>query len=445
MDLSPSHLLDLYRRGELKPSDLIRRVLERLHHESQEGVWTFRADPEKVLAAAEALDRRLHQIDELPLFGLPFSVKDCIDVAGEPTSAACPEFTYTATASNPVVEAALAAGAIYIGKTNLDQFATGLVGVRSPYGIARNPHNPRYIPGGSSSGAAVSVATGTSSFALGTDTGGSGRVPASYCGVTGLKPAPGALSRRGMVSACRSFDTISIYTQTPADALLVLRQLAAFDREDPFSLRDYALEGSGRTVLRVATPRPDQLEFFGNPETERLFGQALEKAGRVFGPVAAIDFSPFLAVNPLMFKGPFVAERDVSVGEFLERHPGVGVEAVRNLILGSRQYSAADAYRALYQVQESKRRAEALWEQYDALLVPTVGTLFTVEQALADPYQPSFANGYYTNYANPLGLAAVAFPHAQTVDGVPYGVTLVGPARREPDLVRLATAFMEAN
>src|SRR5690606_23042736 len=240
-------------------------------------------------------------------------------------------------------------------------------------------------------------------------------------------------------------DTISVYTKTPADALLVLQQLVAYDREDPFSTRDYSLESRGRTTFRVATPNQNQLEFFGNSETERLFGQALAKAERAFGPISPIDFSPFLAVNPLMFKGPFVAERDVSVGEFLDHNPGAGVEAVRNLIIGSRQYSAADAYRALYLVQESKRKIESVWEHYDALLVPTVGTLFTVEQALADPYQPSFANGYYTNYANPLGLAAVAFPHAYTRDGVPYGVTLLAPARREAELVQMATAFMQTH
>lgn len=447
MDISPRHLRAAYRNGALKPSDVAAHVLSRLTDADQSGVWISTAEPESVIAAARALDERLGEIDRLPLYGLVFSVKDCIDVAGEQTTSACPEFAYVAKDTSPVVADAIAAGAIYLGKTNMDQFATGLVGVRSPYGIARNPHNPDYIPGGSSSGAAVSVATGTSSFAFGTDTGGSGRVPASYCGVTGFKPAPGAFSQRGMVYACRSFDTISLYTRDPGDGYEVYRVLARRDPEDCFSPENFAgwteQERPARR-LKIATPRVDQLEFFGNPETERLFADALHRLRQLDLPIVPVDFAPFTSINDLMFFGPFLAERDVSVGAFLDAHPEAGVRIVRDLVLGSRKFSAADAYRAFYEVKDVQRGLRDFWDAHDALVVPTVGTILSIEDVARDPLTANFNNGYYTNYANPLGLAAIAVPNAMTRAGVPYGVTFLAPAGRERLLANLACAFTAA-
>ncbi|WP_256805993.1 amidase family protein [Bradyrhizobium sp. Bra64] len=447
MNLAPSHLRVAYRSGEFKPSGVAAHVLSRLNDADQSGVWISTANPESVMAAARALDARIGEIDALPLYGLVFSVKDCIDVAGEQTTSACPEFAYLAKDTSPVVADAIAAGAIYVGKTNMDQFATGLVGVRSPYGVARNPHNPDYIPGGSSSGAAVSVATGTSSFAFGTDTGGSGRVPASYCGVTGFKPAPGAFSQRGMVYACRSFDTISLYTQQPDDAYDVYRVLARHDPDDCFSPVEFAgwtEQASPPRPLKVATPRVDQLKFFGNTETERLFGDALHRLRQLDLPVAPVDFSPFTSINDLMFFGPFLAERDVSVGAFLDVNPDAGVRIVRDLVIGSRKFTAADTYRALYEVREVQRSLREFWETHDALVVPTVGTILSIADVARDPLTSNFNNGYYTNYANPLGLAAIAVPNAVTGAGVPYGVTFLAPAGRERLLTDLACAFMEA-
>lgn len=447
MDISPRHLRAAYRSGALKPSEVAAHVLSRLTDADQSGVWISMAKPESVLAAARALDARVNEIGELALYGLIFSVKDCIDVAGEQTTSACPEFAYVAKDTSPVVADAIAAGAIYLGKTNMDQFATGLVGVRSPYGIARNPHNPDYIPGGSSSGAAVSVATGTSSFAFGTDTGGSGRVPASYCGVTGFKPAPGAFSQRGMVYACRSFDTISLYTQTPGDGYDVYRALARHDSEDCFSPVEFdgwTEQASPARPVRIATPRQDQLKFFGNEETEKLFGGALRKLRQLEMSIASADFSPFTSINDLMFFGPFLAERDVSVGAFLDANPDAGVKIVRDLVVGSRKFSAADTYRALYRVREVKRSLREFWQTHDALVVPTVGTVLRIDDVARDPLTANFNNGYYTNYANPLGLAAIAVPNAVTGAGVPHGVTFLAPAGRERLLTDLACAFMGA-
>lgn len=447
MDISPRHLRAAYRNGALKPSDVVAHVLSRLTDADQSGVWISTAEPENVTAAARALDERIGEIDGLPLYGLVFSVKDCIDVAGEQTTSACPEFAYVATDTSPVVADAIAAGAIYVGKTNMDQFATGLVGVRSPYGIARNPHNPEYIPGGSSSGAAVSVATGTSSFAFGTDTGGSGRVPASYCGVTGFKPAPGAFSQRGMVYACRSFDTISLYARDPGDGYDVYRVLARRDPADGFSPMDFAgwtEQASPARPLKIAMPRVDQLKFFGNPETDRLFGDALHRLRRLDLPITPVDFAPFTSINDLMFFGPFLAERDVSIGAFLDAHPDAGVKIVRDLVLGSRKFSAADAYRALYEVKDVQRGLRDFWDAQDALVVPTVGTILSIDDVARDPLTSNFNNGYYTNYANPLGLAAIAVPNAMTGAGVPYGVTFLAPAGRERLLADLACAFVAA-
>lgn len=447
VDLSPSSLRQRYRSGDLKPSDVVAHVLQRLGDDDQQATWISTVGPDEVLARARALDDRIDEIASLPLYGLVFGVKDCIDVAGQMTTSACPEFAYRADVTSPVVAKALEAGALYIGKTNLDQFCTGLVGVRSPYGVPRNPHNPDYIPGGSSSGAAVSVATGTASFGLGTDTGGSGRVPASYCGVTGLKPAPGCLSRRAVVAACRTIDTISIYAKWPEDAYRVLEVLAEFDPLDPFSDPHYRVDDwtpAEPTSPRIAVPRESDLAFFGNSETAALFGRAQRLAGQVLGRVSAVSYELFREINQLMFAGPLVAERDVSLGQFFDAHPEAGVDAVRQLVLGSRSQSAADAYRAHYRIVEARLEMETFWTRHDLLLLPTVGTLYTVEQALANPFEPSFNNGYYTNFANPLGLSAISVPFAVTACGVPYGITLVAPAGAEAYLSRVAQQFTEA-
>ncbi|MBS0219643.1 MAG: allophanate hydrolase [Proteobacteria bacterium] len=446
-DISPTTLRNAYRNGDLLPSDVIAHVLSRLKDVDQAGVWISTIGPGRAMSAARTLDTKISEIDMLPLYGVIFSVKDCIDVAGVPTTAACPEFAYTPHDSSPVVKRALAAGALFVGKTNLDQFCTGLVGVRSPYGVPRNPHNPDYITGGSSSGAAVSVATGTSSFALGTDTGGSGRVPASYCGITGLKPAPGALSRRGMIYACRSFDTISVYARAPEDAFHVLEELAAFDPEDGLSDPNYAIDRIAPSAAsayhcRLAVPQPSDLRFFGNKEVEDLFHKVLGSVRTRFHHVDEVDFSAFTAINDLMFFGPFLAERDASVGSFLTQHPDAGLPLIRRMILDSRRFSAADAYRAQYLVADTKARLRPFWARYDALFLPTVGTVLTLKQVADDPLTPNFNNGYYTNFANPLGLAAVSVPSAVTVAGVPHGVTFVAPAGGERLLTSLAAAFL---
>lgn len=447
MDISPAVLRSRYRSREIKPSDVMEYVLGRLHDDDQANVWISLVDADRAIKAAQELDDRIDEIEDLPLYGTILSVKDCVDVAGIPTTAACPAFSYVPQVSSPVVDRLLAAGALYIGKTNMDQFATGLVGVRSPYGIPTNPHNPAYIPGGSSSGAAVSVATGTSSIALATDTGGSGRVPASYCGIVGLKPGPGALSGRGMVHACRSFETLSFFSRSPVDAYTALRVSCAHDPLDGFSTRDYRcspvdMEKAPENELRIAAPSPGNRKYFGNGETQQLFEYALRRIEEISGAVETVDYSLFDKVNQLMYFGPLVAERDLAVGEFLRAHPDKVLPVVRDLILGSDQWSAKDAYRAHYEIADARAELDLFWRNYDVFVVPTVGTLVTVQQVLAEPLQHNFNNGYYTNFANPLGMAAVSVPGGVTGVGVPYGVTFLGPSQSEGMLVRLAEVFL---
>ncbi|MGK0231769.1 MAG: allophanate hydrolase, partial [Gammaproteobacteria bacterium] len=313
MDYSISFLNSEYRAGRLSPSQVLEQILERLTDEDQSNVWISTVDKVKARERAALLDSLIDGIDSLPLYGLPFSVKDNIDVEGEPTTAACPEFEYMASSSAVVVQLAIDAGALYIGKTNLDQFATGLVGVRSPYGIPRNPHNEKYIPGGSSAGAGVSVSTGMVSFAFGTDTGGSGRIPASYNGIVGMKPAPGQLSRRGLVYACRSIDTPTIFANTASDSMEVFNSVAKPDELDPFCIAhgEKVAADMASAALRLGVPETKQLKFFDNAETEVLFDGAVAHLTDILGKPATVDFDVLTQLNDLMFFGSLLAERDV--------------------------------------------------------------------------------------------------------------------------------------
>ncbi|MEM7522207.1 MAG: allophanate hydrolase [Pseudomonadota bacterium] len=444
MDLSIDALREAYETGRTTPLEVVEFVLSRLDDADQESVWISVVDHASALARAAALGERIGSIDQLPLYGLPFSVKDNIDVEGQPTTAACPAFGYVAKTSAHVVAEALAAGAIYIGKTNLDQFATGLVGVRSPYGVPRNPFNPDYIPGGSSSGAGVSVSTGVVSFAFGTDTGGSGRVPASYNAITGLKPAPGQLSRRGLVFACRTIDTPTIFAKSGGDAKRVFDVVSSFDPRDPYAIMPGPAVHASSRAARIAAPRAADLKFFGNAETEAFFANALAQAESAFCAIARADFTQFTRLNDLMFFGPLLAERDASIGAFVSENEGACDPNVSALVLGSRSMSAADAYRAQYQIADAKVETSVFWESHDVLMVPTVGDILKTADVKAEPLKLNFNNGYYTNFANPLGLVAVATPFAMNAEGVPWGVTFLAKPEFTDDLLGLADAFSAA-
>ncbi|MEK6709223.1 MAG: allophanate hydrolase [Nitrospinota bacterium] len=448
-----STLRSLYGSGALKPGEVLRAVLARIARQGDDKVWISRPPDAEVLRRAGELEARLSQrgaqraLAELPLLGLPFAVKDNIDAAGLPTTAACPAYAYLPRRTATAVERLLAAGAVLVGKTNLDQFATGLVGVRSPYGTPRNPFDGRYIPGGSSSGSGVAVSAGLVSFALGTDTAGSGRVPAGFLNVVGLKPTRGLVSATGVVPACRSLDCVSVLALTVPDALGALRVMAGEDPEDPYSRP--APAGCFETAaplrgLRVGVPRPDQRDFFGDREAGRLFASGVQRLAELGPRVTEVDFEPFRETAELLYGGPWVAERLAAIEAFLAKSPEALHPVTREIIEGGRRYSAADAFRAMYRLEALRRRTAPCWREMDALAVPTSGTIYTAAEVEADPIRTNTNLGRYTNFANLLDLSAIAVPNGMDGRGLPGGITFLAPAFREGLLCALGEAFQRA-
>jgi len=418
-----------YAAGTLRPSQLVGAILERIARRGKDPTWIELAPRAALEHQAAELERR--GAAGLPLYGIPFAIKDNIDCQGLRTTAACREFAYRPEASAAVVERLVSAGAIPIGKANLDQFATGLVGVRSPYGVPANSFNPEYIPGGSSSGSAVAVAAGLVSFSLGTDTAGSGRIPAAFNNIVGLKPTRGLLSTRGVVPACRSLDCVSIFGLTAGDTAAVLRVAHGFDAADPFSRRAApparALPRSF-AGLRFGVPRDEQLQFFGDPETPGLFQKMLRRLEDLGGERRTVDFAPFLETARLLYDGPWVAERYVAIREFIERNPKALHPVTAAIIGGAKNFSANDAFAAYYRLKELQRRAAPVWDEIDILVTPTAGTIYRVDELEAEPVKLNSNLGYYTNFMNLLDLAAIAVPAGFLGDGLPFGVTLVAPA-----------------
>jgi allophanate hydrolase len=398
--------------------------------------WIFHAPEADVRARRRELAALSpHERAALPLFGKTFAVKDNIDVAGWPTTAGCPAFAYVAERSAFVVERLLAAGAILVGKTNLDQFATGLAGTRSPYGIPENPVDPRSIPGGSSSGSAVAVARGLVDFALGTDTAGSGRVPAACTGIVGLKPTHGLISTAGIVPACASLDCVAIFARTIAEAAAVFDVAAAFDPRDPYARRAAAASPAPDAI---AVPRAGQRTFCGDAEAERSFDRTLEALASSGFALVEIDFAPFAEAAALLYDGPFLAERVAAVGDFIAAHPGDVHPVTRAVIEGGRRYSAVDLFRAQERLRVLRRTIAPVFARAAALLVPSIPTLYRVDELLADPFTPNANLGTYTNFVNLLDLSAIAVPSDTYPDGRPIGVTLIAPAFAEPTLIALA-------
>lgn len=406
-----------------------------------------------VLSAAEVEPylARLDGVDptSLPLYGVPFAIKDNIDLAHIPTTAACPEFAYTPDQSAFVVRQLLAAGAVPVGKTNLDQFATGLNGTRSPYGACQNAHNPAFISGGSSSGSGVAVAKGSVSFALGTDTAGSGRVPAAFNGLIGLKPSLGLLSATGVLPACRSVETPSILALTVADAQAVLGVAAAFDEGDAYSrpAQPLGVDFSGGP-FRFGVPRDEDLDFFGNEAAAALFADAVQRLESLGGTAVTIDLTPFLAVARLLYEGPWVAERYVAIQGFIDAQPEAVFAPVRSIIEGGRGKTAAEAFAGAYQLKALRRVCDRVWNEVDCLLTPTAGTIYRIDEMQADPIRLNANLGRYTNFVNLLDQCAVAVPAGVLASGdakgLPWGVTLGAPAHKDLALLRLADRFHRA-
>ncbi len=427
-------LLAAYASGDSTPTGVVRALLS--HLDTHAGIWISRFDDRRILARAADLEKTGPA--GRPLYGIPFAVKDNIDVAGLPTTAACPEFRYEPEVNAPVVQRLLDAGAICIGKTNLDQFATGLVGVRSPYGVPENPFGSGFIPGGSSSGSAVAVARGLVAFALGTDTAGSGRVPAAFNNLFGWKPTRGLLSTRGVVPACRSLDCVSVFADSADDLQRISRVVAAFDPEDPFA-RNLPLQPR-RAAQIVGIPRADQLEFFGDEGYAACWQEAVNALEARGLTVVEIDFSPFLEAAKLLYEGPWVAERYLATRELLDRDPDALLPVTRTIIENGRNGSAADAFAAQYRLAVLKRRSEAVWQEIDVLCTPTTGTIYTLAEIELNPVQLNSLLGTYTNFMNLLDLSGVAVPAGSRPDGMPFGVTYAAPAFDDLTLLALAGA-----
>jgi len=438
-DLSIAHLREGFLTRRLNPTQLIDRVLAAADRAHSRNVWITRLTRDEVMEYVRVIEKR--RIDELPLYGVPFVIKDNIDLGGVPTTAGCPEFAYVPRRSATVVQKLLDAGAIPLGKTNLDQFATGLVGVRSPYGACRNSFNDEYISGGSSAGSAVAVASGLASFSLGTDTAGSGRVPAAFNNILGLKPSLGRLSTQGVVPACRSIDCVSIFALTAEDAATVLAVAEGFDAADPYSSPSRNRGIGGR---RFGVPRRDQLQFFGDAEYSRAFDDALRRLETLGCTRVEIDFAPFLEAARLLYEGPRVAERFAAVGGFLEANPAAGLSVTRQIILAGKRPTAAAAFESEYRLKSLKRAAEQVWSQVDLILTPTAGTIYPIASVEVDPIQLNTNLGYYTNFMNLFDLAGVAVPAGFRQDGMPFGVTLVGPNSSDYGLLALAARLHRA-
>jgi allophanate hydrolase len=424
--------------------DIARQTLASIaaYEAIQPAVWITRAAEAEVIAAAQAVDERIAAGERLPLAGVPFAVKDNIDVAGLPTTAACPAFAYRPAASAPVVERLKAAGAVVVGKTNLDQFATGLVGSRSPYGACAAVHNRDFISGGSSSGSAVAVAAGLVPFALGTDTAGSGRVPAALNGLVGLKPTKGRWSPRGVVPACRSLDCVTVFTRDVSDAALIDAVAEGFDPVEPFSRRAPAQDAPVIGArFRLGVPRADQLVWFGDAASPRLFEQALARVRAMGAEPVEVDVAPLLAAARLLYGGPWVAERTAAVESLLLSSPASIHPVVREIVLGGRPVTAVDVFRGQYELAAFQRAADSMWESIDVLFLPTTPTTYRLREVLAEPLALNANLGAYTNFVNLLDMSAIAVPAGFRDDATGFGVTFVAPAWADRALLDLARRY----
>ena len=427
------------------PRELLLALQQRLDAERVDGVWISRAEHRQLAFQLDALEMRAAQhadraaaLKAMPLFGVPFGVKDNIDVAGFATTAACPAYAYDAVRHAGVVARLVEAGAVCIGKTNLDQFATGLVGTRSPYGRPSSAFAADRISGGSSSGSAVAVALGQVAFALGTDTAGSGRVPAGFNNIVGLKPTPGRVGTSGVVPACRSLDCVSVLALTVADAARVLAVIEGTDADDPYSA---FVVGPSRFKPALRVGVPSQAVFGGDAAYGPAYEKAVAHLQRLGHSVVTIDFAPLHAVAELLYGGPWVAERHAVVEALLARAPEAFDGSVRTVIAGARAMTATDAFRGLYALRDAQRATRAIWNDVDLLMVPTAPGHPRHLDVDADPIGVNAQLGRYTNFVNLLGWCALALPAGFTAQGLPFGVTFIAAPASDAALARFGSRW----
>ena len=433
-------ILQALRARNMTPADFVARSFERIRTHGDDAIFISLRNEAKVVAEAKALVAEGHA--DRPLYGIPVAIKDNIDVKGLPTTAGCPAFAYSPKRDATVVERLKAAGALIIGKTNLDQFATGLVGVRSPYGVPQNPHNPMLIPGGSSSGSAVAVAAGLVPLALGTDTAGSGRIPAGLNNIVGLKPSLGLVSNAGVVPACRTLDCVSVFALNADDAWTALSVITGVDRADPFTRSlPLGMPGAIPPGMRVGVPRATGRIFFGDKRAKASYDDALTRLLSLGIEIVEIDFEPFLETAKLLYEGPWVAERYAAVGEFIDKHPKQVHPVTRKIITGGKKSSAVDAFRAFYRLAELRAKTYDSLSRIDALMVPTAPAAYTVAEIKRDPILLNSKLGTYTNFVNLLDLTGLAVPATIAPDGTPFGVTFLAPAGHDALLASIGRRF----
>lgn len=428
-----------HRSGKTTPEQTIARTFERIRAYNDAALFISLADEKKTLAQARRLTKA--KARKLPLWGVPVAVKDNIDVEGLPTTAACPAYSYMPKRDATAVAKLRAAGAIVVGKTNLDQFATGLVGVRSPYGVPRNPFDAAVIPGGSSSGSAVAVAAGIVPLSLGTDTAGSGRVPAGLNNLIGIKPSLGLVSTAGVVPACRSLDCVSIFALTVEDAWSALGIISGEDPLDAYSRKFELGKPAAPRKLRIGIPRETERHFFGDERSEKAFTDSIRLAKKSGAQVVTLDFSHLLEAARLLYEGPWVAERTAAVGDFIDGNPDKIFPVTKQIVDTGKSKNAVDAFRAFYRMQEIRALARKTFAEIDFLMVPTVPAVYTVAQLQADPVQLNSNLGTYTNFVNLLDLAGIAVPSVFADNGYPYGVTFLAPAGSDAKLAGFARGF----
>lgn len=435
--LTITELQSRYRDDGLTPLQVVDEVLRRIAASTDKAVWISRVSDAALRDSAKALMKAGKSTANQPLWGIPFAVKDNIDCAGLDTTAACPSFAYRPEEDAAVVARLRAAGAILIGKTNLDQFATGLNGTRSPYGAPRSVFDSRYISGGSSSGSAVSVASGQVCFSLGTDTAGSGRVPASFNNLIGIKPSKGLLPAHGVVPACRSLDCVTVFAATTADADRVRRIAQGDDARDPYSRtapqRPLPAEG-----FRFAVLTSVQREFFGDGQAASLYAESIERLKGLGGVAVEFDYTPFREAASLLYSGGFVAERLEPLREFIHGRAEEMDATVHRIISGAARFTAADLFADITTLTALRRKTDIAWKQFDLMLLPTSPTTYRVDEMQADPVQLNSKLGLYTNFVNLLDCCAVAVPAGFRSNGLPFGVSLIAPAFFDDALAALA-------
>ena len=442
MNLTISSLLAGYRENQFSPEQVVDFVLQRSTQFIDKNIWISLLSREQIQPYIENLKTAPK---DLPLYGIPFAIKDNIDLAGVCTTAACSDFEYLPSQSAFVVAKLIEAGAIPIGKTNMDQFATGLVGTRSPepWGICQNAFDSSYIAGGSSSGSAVAVSLGLVSFSLGTDTAGSGRVPAALNNLIGLKPSKGLLSMQGVVPACRSLDCVSIFALNTDDANSVFNVAAVYDDKDDYA-RKNTFENNHRFYREIKhnfsflVPKTAQLDFFGDKNTAELFDASVDQLINLGGKKVEVDFSPFLSAAKLLYEGPWVAERYVAIEETITKKTGALLPVIKQIIGGAVKHRATDVFKSQYQLQHLKKITDAILNQADFLLTPTVGTTYTIDEVERNPIELNTRLGYYTNYMNLLDYVCIAVPGGFLDKGLPWGVSLVAPAFSDRRLLSYA-------